>query len=389
MTGGVAFSIYNASSFIQRVILLLYNYFLMKSIFTLLLVLLLLPAVNYCQQLPVATEHHIPICCHVTEPDNEFSGLAKWKNYVLFIPQHVSDTDVHNIIAIDTLSIDSVLQHQSDSVYKYTTVLFDTSLHSIIHAIQKVNGMDKGYGGFEAAVVVGDTIFFTVETDSLCFVVKGNIKSNKKGLRVVFKTGDTMQLPKPNYRYDNAGFESLAYLPASKQLVSFYENNNLLNTATGYMFNTDFSNKQTLYFDSALLFRITDITAVKDSAGNDVLLGTQFFYNDFKKDTARKSTEFNYYLTGDTTKTYTSRQLIAAQSQLHGGNLLKDCFSRVIRLQIQGTTVSWKEEKIISYQCDNWESITPYKKGVLLMVDGKPPGVTCRLSYFALEQETE
>src|SRR5207253_2343423 len=155
--------------------------------------------------------------------------------------------------------------------------------------------------------------------------------------------------------------------------------------ATGYSFNTDFSNNHPLSFNRPLLFRLTDITAIKDSAGNDALLGTDFFYNDFKRDTGTKITEFDYYLTGDTNKIYTSKQLSTAFAEMHGGNLLKDCFSRVISLHIHCNSVSWKEEKVISYKADNWEGITPFKKGVLLIIDGKPPGVNCRLSYFELD----
>ena len=54
-------------------------------------------------------------------------------------------------------------------------------------------------------------------------------------------------------------------------------------------------------------------------------------------------------------------------------------------MHLHDNAVSWKEEKTISFQADNWEGITPYKKGVLLIIDGKPPGVNCRLSYFELD----
>src|SRR5438309_8775060 len=131
-------------------------------------------------------------------------------------------------------------------------------------------------------------MFLTVENDSLCYVVKGIIKVESNKYRVIFKPKDMLVLQKPNYRFDNAGFESVAYLPASKRLISFYENNNLQNPATGYSFNTDFSNKKPLHFDKPLLFRLTDITAIKDSTGKDALLGINFFYNDFKRDTGTK-----------------------------------------------------------------------------------------------------
>jgi hypothetical protein len=359
----------------------------MKSIPIVLLIILVLPSISTSQPLSITPEERIPVCCHVTEADNEFSGLAKWRNYVLLIPQHATEKDVHQITAIDTLSIDSVLNHQSDSVYRYTTIALDTSLLSIIHTIQNAIGKHYKYGGFEAAVAIGDSLFFTVETDSLCYVVKGIIKEERNKYRVVFNPKDMLVLQKPNYRFANAGFESLAYLPASKQLIAFYENNNLPDAATGYSFNTDFSNKHSLSFNSPLLFRLTDITAIKDSAGNDALLGTNFFYNDFKRDTGTKITEFDYYLTGDTNKIYTSKQLSTAFAEMDGGNLLKDCFSRVISLHINGNSVSWKEEKVINYKADNWEGITPFKKGVLLIIDGKPPGVNCRLSYFELDKE--
>jgi len=221
----------------------------------------------------------------------------------------------------------------------------------------------------------------------LCYVVKGELKTEKSKYRVVFKPNDTLVLQKPNDLFENAGFESIAYLPASRQLVSFYENNNLPNAATGYIFNTDLSNKRALHFDKPLLFRLTDITTFKDSSGNEALLGMNFFYNDFKKDTGAKATEFDYYLTGDTNKQYTSKQLSTAFAEMHGGNLLKDCYSRVISLHIHDNAVNWREEKVISYNPDNWEGITSYKKGVLLIIDGKPPGVNCRLSYFKLDQE--
>lgn len=369
-----------------KIMIVLHHRSDMKALLLVLLMAWLIPSAVFCQHLPAAQENTIPVCCGVTAADNEFSGLTRWRNYILLIPQHVSDTDVHQIIAIDTLSIDSVLQHQSDTVYKYTTIRFDTSLRSIIHAVQKANKYRHNYGGFEAAVAVGDSLFFTVETDSLCFVVKGIIKAEKHQYRVVFKSSDTMSLPKPDYLFDNAGFESLTYLPSTRQLVSFYENNNLQQAPTGYVFNTSFSSKQPLYFDSALLFRLTDITLAKDSAGNDVLLGINYFYNDFKKDTAPKITEFDYYLTGDTGKVYSSRQLMAAQRHMQGGNLLKDCFSQIVALHIHDGKVSWQQQKIISYHSDNWEGITSYKKGVLTIVDGKPPGVNCRLAYFEMEQ---
>ncbi len=339
---------------------------------------------SYSQQLQGAPEKNIPLCCSLTTPDYEFSGLAKWRNFILLIPQHNTVNDIHNIIAVDTLSIDSVLRHQSAIASGYKVLAFDSSLNSVSNAIENTIGPHNKYGGFEAAAAIADTLFFTAETDSLCFVIKGVIKQQKKAYAVVFKVADTMSLPKPDYRFANAGFESIAYLPVTKKLIAFYENNNLTGAATAFTFTTGFKNKTAVHFAAPLPFRLTDVAATTDSAGAEALTGINYFYNDFKNDTTHRKTEFDYYLTDNTDKVYTSLQLGTAASQMHGGNLLKDCFSRIITMHIRGDTLTWQEQKMISYQPDNWEGIASYKKGVILIIDGKPPGVPCRLSYFSL-----
>ena len=109
----------------------------MKNLLIVILILFL-PVRNYSQLLAGAIEKNIPLCCRLTEPDFEFSGLTKWKNFLLFIPQHNTINDVHNIVAIDTLSIDSVLQNQSPVVSSYKIIVFDSSLNAVIKAIEQL-----------------------------------------------------------------------------------------------------------------------------------------------------------------------------------------------------------------------------------------------------------
>ena len=81
---------------------------------------------------------------------------------------------------------------------------------------------------------------------------------------------------------------------------------------------------------------------------------------------------------------YVGNHLAQATKEM-GANPQQTCFTRIVQLSVQNQTLNWKVKKIISYSSDNWEGILPYKKGVLLVVDGRPPGVPCKLSYFELE----
>ncbi|MDQ2753460.1 MAG: SdiA-regulated domain-containing protein, partial [Bacteroidota bacterium] len=227
-------------------------------------------------------------------------------------------------------------------------------------------------------VVVNDNIFLTVETDSLCYVVKGTIDGNT--MQIHFKPNDTMSLPKPDYTFGNAGFESIAYLPQQHKLIAAYENNAITSAPTAFVFATNLQNKEAVRFTKPLLFRLTDMSSV---SGN-TLFGLNHYYRDYvdtltcgvmPKGANTLKNEYCYYV---------ADHLVEAIKEM-GANPQQTNFTRIVQLCFRNNKIDWQVKKIISYSSDNWEGILPYKKGVLLVVDGRPPGVPCKLSYFELK----
>lgn len=313
----------------------------------------------------------------VNESHYEFSGVAVWKDKILLIPQHVRATDDYHIIAIDTASIDSVIRHQTLFATATSKITFSINLAAVHDAIKTAILPRRDFGGFEAGVVVGDELFLTIETDSLCYVVKGSIDG--KTMEVNFNPGDTMSLPKPDYLFSNAGYESIAWLPQQQKLIALYENNAIGSAATGYTFTTSLQQKEAISFQSPLLFRLTDIA----HAGGNTLLGINHYYLQYSPlencDSLlsagnRMRTEYCYYI----------RNQVANAVKEMGANPQQTSFTRIVQLTLTGNRMEWKPKAIISYSNDNWEGILPYKKGVLMVVDGRPPGVPCKLSYFEL-----
>ena len=331
------------------------------------------------QPLHLPTEHPIYLADSINKAPYEFSGMARWKNYVLLIPQHISASDKYHIVCVDTASIDSVINGKTLFATNVTKLIFSNSLDTVYGSIKKSILPRTDFGGFEAAVVVDDHMFFTVETDSLCYVVKGTIDS--KTMQVNFKANDTLSLPKPDYTFGNAGFESLTYLPQQNKLIALYENNAVTTAPTAFSFDINLQNRQPVRFDNPLLFRLTDVA----SLGGNTMIGLNHFYRDYNdtitcgiipKGASTLKNEYCYYI-GD--------KLKQATDEMHA-NPQQTNFTRLVQLTFQNNTLHWKEKQIISYSSDNWEGILPYKKGVLMVVDGRPPGVPCKLSYFALKE---
>ena len=334
---------------------------------------------SFAQHLSLPTEHPIYLNDSINKASYEFSGMAKWKNYVLLIPQHTSAFDKYHIVCVDTTSIDSVINGSTLFAVKTTKLIFSNSLDTVYHSIRKSILPRTDFGGFEAAVVVDDNIFLTVETDSLCYVVKGTI--NAQSMQVNFKPGDTLSLPKPDYTFGNAGFESITYLSAQKKLVVMYENNAITTAPTAFTFDIYLKNRQPVAFAKPLLFRVTDVA----SLGGNNMIAINHYYRDYNdtitcgiipKGATTLKNEYCYYI-GDKQK--------EAAAEMRA-NPQQTNFTRLVELTLTGNKIQWKEKKLISYSSDNWEGILPYKKGVLMVVDGRPPGVPCKLSYFTWKE---
>ncbi len=351
----------------------------MKKLTSLLLLVLCISASRTsAQHIILPAEHPIYLADSINKASYEFSGMARWKNYILLIPQHTSAFDKYHIVCVDTTSIDSVISGKTLFATKTTKLILSNSLDTLYRSIKKSILPCFDFGGFEAAVVVDDNIFLTVETDSLCYVVKGTIDA--KTMQVNFSPNDTLSIPKPDYTFGNAGFESLTYLPQQKKLIALYENTAVTAAPTAFTFDIDLKNRQPVTFAKPLLFRVTDVA----SLGGNSMIALNHFYRDYNdtitcgvipKGATTLKNEYCYYI-GD--------KLKEATAEMHA-NPQQTNFTRLVKLTLNNNILQWKEKKVISYSSDNWEGILPYKKGMLMVVDGRPPGVPCKLSYFTLK----
>lgn len=312
-------------------------------------------------------------------PDYEFSGLAKWKDKILLIPQHRNLKDTYNIITIDTAEIDRYLKNLKKANYSirtdeqlYLSNEFTDSLRSIIN--NELAGDSDLYGGFEAAVVNEDMIYFTVETDSpFCFIIKGNIK--KDSISFLNK----LKLVKPDKCFKNAGFESILYLKDQKKLLALYEKNRDTANPSAFLIDDALQNTpEPVKFKKPLLFRVTDVASI----GGGNMIAINHHYNDCKKDTCW---EFNYYIGSSNRK--------KAMKEMGGADPKKKSFTRLIKMRLNGNVIDWNVSVIIpikKYDWDyNWEGMIPFKNGVLMIVDGMPSSDTkpyCILKYFKRKQ---
>jgi hypothetical protein len=326
-------------------------------------------------------ENPIPLCCHADAYYYEYSSIARWekRHRILLIPQlprkrkiYSSGKDIY--VADNSVRI-AVFDEDSVHASRYHTI---TNIAYL--AIKNQNVLDniQGYEGIEAAVILGSTnnIYFAIETNTKkCYIVKGFINEADSSIQLDEKI---LPLPKPEDKgdtaNDNAGFESIAYLPIQNKLIAFFERNRYLDVDRAMLIDTRLnpSTIQYLKFAKPLLFRLTDVSYW----GDDTLIGINHHYSDYHK----KETEFNYYIG--------KGNIENAKAAMFGKNPARLSFARIIKLFFtKDNKIDWKEvHNPVSFSDDNWEGIIPFKDGVLMVVDGVPPGQPCKLSYFKLLQ---
>lgn len=326
----------------------------MKYIFPLLFLLVFGSAVH------AQTSRHgidIPICCGLDSPAYEYSGLAKWKGKILLIPQY-PDKWENSIFAADSIDIDKAIAQKAKNGIPYTRIKF-TNLDAIR---QELKGT---YQGFEGAVVLGNTIFFTLEfSEQTCYLLKGYIYTEKGQAGIVLQP--PYAIAKPRNAYVNAGYESIGYA-GGKDVAVFFEKNSDPKQASVWLVDTSFQQQpKPVLFTKPMYFRLTDVFA----AGNNRFIGINHYFNDYR----RKQKEFNYYVGVE--------NMDAATRQMNGVSPADSNYTAIVELSLSGGHMSWRTRRLIGYGDENWEGLVPFKKGFLMVVDEYPKDKTPRMRYF-------
>lgn len=282
------------------------------------------------------TYTEIPLPASVAHRNNEYSSLAQWKSRIILTPQYPA----RYIYSLDTTYIDAVLNgtKPNDTLYAFEFI----NLYAIIAKID-------GYQGFEAAVVVGNMIFYTIETgisNPHDFLVRGTLSDK----RIVMDTSRIVRLPKAVKDHgaplDEAGHESITYLTEQNKLLTLFEFNNFPGHGKGWLIDTSLTKLEEIAVQP-IDFRITDI-----HEKNGEIYGINYGYHG----------EFEEYEPTEKIK----------KSNGQYANWAKECVTRVIKLEVKDKQVNIKPMPVLTFDCENWEGILQYKNGVLMITDQHP-----------------
>ncbi len=303
-----------------------------------------------------AMEDNVWLPDYLLNPEMEMSALCIHGSDLLLIPQYPDKHD-YRIYRLDTTTANNTrksIQSPAPAQALYYT------LSGLDEIKKQIAAKGEIYEGIEAATTDNaNHIFLSIETSAdaqNCYLVKGYI--NRKQDLIVL--GNLNPLPRP-LKIKNAGFEAIAYMPDKKKLIAFYEYNRDSATAFAYIINADNCIiERRVQFEKPLYLRLTDITYT----GHGTFAG------------------INYYYHGDGTTYLSTPEHYAIAEKIIGRDPKTTNYASIIQLSLSGNHITHRPLKSISHANDNWEGIARFGKGYFMIIDGKPPGKPCRLSWF-------
>jgi len=299
----------------------------------------------------------IPLPTAINGVNEEFSGMASWKNRIYLLPQYGDHKETglngdFNLYSIGKDSIGRVVDGIDTSVTKFRTINV-TGLDKLPDSVKRY------YQGFEAITIINKTVFLSIETEesyAYCFVLKGTLSDAAN--QVTIDPLNFTSLARHPF-ISNAGFESLTYLPAENKLMACYEFNASPNGGAGYLIDTALKAAPEPFQTPFLYFRLTDIVAT----GNNEIFGLNYHWNG----------DYNTYLNNDILSNQESN-IQATIPDLRDSidqnkNYLKQRpFARIVKLK------SYKDKQwtqVVSFDAfkNNWEGIALFRKGALIITD--------------------
>jgi hypothetical protein len=305
----------------------------------------------------------IPLPKVIAGVGEEYSGMCTYGNRVYLIPQY---GDHKTPVKKDNLKGDFLIYSLlTDSIGRVIDGK-DTAL-SAYRALKVIN-LDKlpddvadGYEGFEAISIINNTVYLSIETDDKlenCYLLRARLDVANN--QVIVDPEHIIRLKRPELIY-NAGFESVTWLPKEKKLLAYYEYNGAANGGQGYLIDTSFTKSPEAIKSPQLYFRITDITAT----AKDEIYGINYFWNG----------DYKYYLGND--KLHDQENNIKIIIPDLRDSLAKDpaylkstktTYARIVTLKnYKGK--QWTEVATFPGNKNNWEGLTLFRKGVLVVTD--------------------
>lgn len=301
----------------------------------------------------------IPLPDSLRNVNFEYSGMS-WNHGRLFLlPQYGNHKETRlkgpfNVYSILADSIDRVIDGRDTSLSHYNTIRVN-NLDQLPDSIQ------QQYEGFEAITFNQDEVFLAIETNEeydYCYILKG--KLNAQHTRIDIDPIHIISLKRYPF-IENAGFESLVYLPKKHKLIAIYEYNALEGGGTGYLIDPKFEKPVKKLKIPFNIFRITD---VQTKSGKDLYA-------------------LNYYYNGDY-KSYLDNNLLRRPEEMIERTIpdlrenleknpayLKEKTTNYARIIKMNGLKARRWQQIISFPAakNNWEGLALYKNGALVISD--------------------
>lgn len=322
----------------------------------------LLIAVTTCTSISVSAQGSfkpISLPPNINSVNEEYSGITMYNNRLYLEPQYGcrketkldGDFFIYSILAD---SIGRVIDGKDTSLTSYRTI-------SVKNLNKLPDSVKTWYEGFEAIAIFNNTAYLSIETNdtsNYCFLLKGKLDTAKNILTIDPLNFITLKRP---VHIENAGFESMTWLPKEKKLLAYYEFNGAPKGGSGYLIDTAFKKVEQIKTPS-LYFRITDIATTSD----DKIYGINYFWNG----------DYNAYLNNDIIKNQEEKIKKnipdLKDSLTNNPDYLKaktTSYGRIVMLNNRKDS-NWKQvTSAFPAPKNNWEGITLYRKGALIITD--------------------
>jgi hypothetical protein len=303
--------------------------------------------------------------------NQEFSGMAQLGNRIYILPQYGSSKETGLDGNFDMYSF------RADSISRVIDGK-DTALTSFnvlkVRNLDKLPGfIKKTYQGFETLTFLGNSVYMAIETADTaanCYLVRGVIDPTKNEINIDHK--NYLALKRPFY-ISNAGYESITWLPGINKLIAFYEFNAAADGSMAYLIDTSLTKAPELIKTPFLYFRNTDAV----TASNGGIYAINYYWDgDYEK-----------YLDNGIVQN-TVRDIIRAVPALKDSiaknpNYLKThTLARIIYLK-NYRKKKWKQVAVFDGFRNDWEGITLFKKGALVIADAnRSTKQITRLAYI-------
>ncbi len=324
-----------------------------KSIVFFLALLVTLASVNSIAQTKLK---YINLPKEINDINEEFSGITQFHNRVYLLPQYgdhkESKTEGEfNIYSLLADSVNRVITGKDSTLTNYK-ILKVKNLNKL-PAIVKQN-----YQGFESITIVNGQVYLAMETPTMhyyCYLFKGVLDTIKNEINLDVTNYVSLR----RYPYiENAGFESVAYLPKEKKLLAYYEFNGMPGGGIGYLVDLLFKRKPQQIKTPFLYFRITDVA----TTATGQIYGINYHYNG----------DYDNYLNNGILKNREEdiKKIIPdLKDKLTTPNYLKNyTYARIVTLKNYKDN-QWHQVGSFDGEKRNWEGITLFNKGALIITD--------------------